>query len=461
MQAATYNLQTTRTIPVNVLLLFHAILGIGAAFIPFIAPVYIILFFGYSVLRILQYRNKDNYATYSVVYLVSYEMLFRMNRELFIYEWSKYSAIVIMALAIILNTEKRKLPVMPVLYFILLLPSISQLHLSTDLLRKYVSFNLSGPLSLAMAWLYFFDRKLSRSDFKRLILNIALPIAAAVPFIILKIPKLSSDIFTGESSKAFSGGFGPNQVSAMLGYGFFVICLAMLLKINIFTSRTFDFIVAFTFIGLGVLTFSRGGVITGIIAFILSTYIYIRSGKATKEFSRIFIGIVFFCGAGYLLWGALNKLSNKSITARYVQAVEGKQIEGLNDKYDLSGRDLIAESDINVFLAHPILGAGPSGTMLARAKKAHVREAAASHTEFTRLLGDHGLLGLADLIILFGFLYKSYRSRNTYNKIIMIGFASISILTMTHADMRLAMSGVAFGLAFIDVNLEDHPLERT
>src|SRR6185437_4037228 len=244
MQAATYNFQTTKTIPVNVLLLFHIILGIGAAFIPFIAPVYIILFFGYSVLRILQYGNKDDYASYSVAYLVSYEMLFRMSKETFVYEWGKYSVIVILAIAIIVDGNKRKWPVIPVLYFLLLLPSITQLHFNTvDTYRKDISFYLSGPLSLAMSWIYYYNRKMTRADFKRLLLNIVLPIIAVIPFIILKLPKLTSDVFTGESSKALSGGFGPNQVSVILGYGFFVMCLAMLLKINIFFSRTFDFVV--------------------------------------------------------------------------------------------------------------------------------------------------------------------------------------------------------------------------
>jgi len=205
------------------------------------------------------------------------------------------------------------------------------------------------------------------------------------------------------------------------------------------------------------MTFSRGGVLTGIFSLILSVFVYIRMGRGSRQFSKLFFGMVIFAALSYFLWGIINIYTNNSVSRRYGNTLKsGKEGAGQSGSY--MDRLNIATQDLKAFEAHPILGNGPEGSHQFRAKNFNTDLAA--HTEFTRLLGDHGLFGLVALLILVCSPYYYYNRRKGDNKIILIGFIAISFLTMFHAAMRLAIPGLAFGLALIDVNLQDHPLER-
>ena len=66
---------------------------------------------------------------------------------------------------------------------------------------------------------------------------------------------------------------------------------------------------------------------------------------------------------------------------------------------DTTGREDIARADLEVWFDNPVLGVGPGVAKEYRA--ATFGRAAAAHTEFTRLLAEHGILGLVALIILY------------------------------------------------------------
>src|ERR1017187_8495501 len=124
MHASTYTLSTTKEKPIGLLIFVHIFLGFISVYIPGIVPTYVFIFIGFSILKIIQTRNQDNYAAYVVVYLASLELLCRLSHIFIVYELGKYSVILILLVALMVDREKKPLAVIAILYFVLLLPSI-------------------------------------------------------------------------------------------------------------------------------------------------------------------------------------------------------------------------------------------------------------------------------------------------------------------------------------------------
>ena len=73
---------------------------------------------------------------------------------------------------------------------------------------------------------------------------------------------------------------------------------------------------------------------------------------------------------------------------------------GFQDRFTdthLTGRDKIIEADVMAFKENPIFGVGPG-----QSKEYHVRtfSRASTHTEYSRLIAEHGSFGLAALVLL-------------------------------------------------------------
>ena len=98
-------------------------------------------------------------------------------------------------------------------------------------------------------------------------------------------------------------------------------------------------------------------------------------------------------------------------------------------------------------------GVGPGQANLKRIDYGYGRSAAA-HTEYSRMLAEHGLPGLVSLIILLSFPFYFFISSNVApTKLIIIYFSILILLTMFHSAMRVSMPALMFG--FIFTNFED------
>ncbi|SVC67085.1 uncharacterized protein METZ01_LOCUS319939, partial [marine metagenome] len=74
--------------------------------------------------------------------------------------------------------------------------------------------------------------------------------------------------------------------------------------------------------------------------------------------------------------------------------------------------------------------------------------AVTAHSEFTRLLAEHGLFGLLSMFALIFLSIREYSTQKKQGKCILVCFTIIAILTMLHSAMRLAMPGFIFGFGF-------------
>jgi uncharacterized membrane protein YGL010W len=76
---------------------------------------------------------------------------------------------------------------------------------------------------------------------------------------------------------------------------------------------------------------------------------------------------------------------------------------------------------------------------------------ASSHTEFSRLLAEHGLFGLGALLLLALMTAQRFRQAQTpVSRAMVLSMMGWSLLFMAHSAMRLAAPAFLFGLAFVN-----------
>jgi hypothetical protein len=108
----------------------------------------------------------------------------------------------------------------------------------------------------------------------------------------------------------------------------------------------------------------------------------------------------------------------------------------------------LAADEVETFLKNPILGVGVGRNMELR--YARTGEIIVSHNEITRMIAEHGSLGILGLIILFLTPLILYID-NKYN-IYLLCFLAFWLLTINHAAMRLAAPAFMYSLSLLKVN---------
>ncbi|MFZ4436016.1 MAG: O-antigen ligase family protein [Flavobacterium psychrophilum] len=426
------------------LIIIHIIIGLGLYYVPFFPK-----FYGYGILIcgayfVLNSRNQNNEVLYAAAYIVGAEVALRMTDGNPIYEFSKYAVIVFMLIGIYFSgVSKNAVPIW--LYILFLLPGLIIGYYTLDGLdsvKNAISFNISGPLCLGLSALYCYTRKVSFKQINELLLLVGLPIISCSIYLYLYTPELKDVLLGTGSNFATSGGFGPNQVATMLGLGMFVFFSRLIF----FSPNPLLFVVnALVAVELsyrGLITFSRGGIVTSLlmlIALVLVTYFRINP-KARIKMNYILLALVFgMVGT----WVFSSSQTNGLINKRYAN----QDINGRVKQDRFTGREELAKDEISAFLTHPIFGLGVGKIAENRQKK--TGDLVVSHNEITRTLGEHGAFGILALLVLFTLpLFIFFR--NTYN-IYILSFLVFWLLTINHAAMRLAAPAFIYALALLDI----------
>jgi hypothetical protein len=426
------------------LILFHTIIGALGYLLPFTSKIY-----GYSILifwtiYIIKKQNRNNEVLLAAAYIVGSEVFLRMTGGNPLYEISKYGVMFFMLMGMFYNGfSKGALPYW--IFLLLLVPSViistSSLNFDTDI-RKAIAFNLSGPVCLALAALYTFKRKILLEDMNKILLSMGLPIVTCVVYLKFYTPNLQEVITGTESNFTTSGGFGPNQVATVLGLGMFIFFSRFMLDSKTKFQIAVNLILALNITYRGMLTFSRGGMITGFVMIILLlTFLYFKSNQGGKLKMNFIIVFVAFAMVG--TWTYTSLQTGGLIDKRY----SNQDAAGRVKKSQFTGREQIAENEINMFLKNPIFGVGVG-------KGAETREAetgikAASHNEITRLLAEHGIMGVMGLFLLILTPLLLY-IENQFNLFLMC-FIAFWFLTINHAAMRIAAPAFVYSLSLLNV----------
>src|SRR5690606_7262299 len=336
------------------------------------------------------------------------------------------------------------------IYILLLIPAI---FVSVDNLthefniRKAIAFNLSGPFCIGICALYCMEREITIHNLIRILKVISYPIISIVSYIIIYQPKNLSELITNTASNSStSGGFGPNQVSTILGLGMFIFFVLILInsknKRLLILNTALFLIVSFR----GIITFSRGGIITGLVmigTLIIITYFLTNLKGKSKLILLMISGVLLAVG----VWSYASMKTSGMIENRYANRdALGRE----KDSY-LTGRETLMATEIEMFLKHPILGVGVGRNKEIREEETGID--LVTHSEVTRLLAEHGMFGLFALLILI-YVPLSLYPTNQQN-IFLLSFFFFWALTINHAAMRLAAPAFIYALSLLKVTFDE------
>ena len=433
------------------LILLHVVIAVLIFLVRPLSVVYAMCIPAVGLYYVIKTQNRNNEVLYVAAYIVGSEVLLRMTGGNLLYESSKYGVMVFLTLGMYYSGfSKNAVPFW--IYLLLLLPGViiatETLNMQTDL-RKAIAFNISGPLCLGIASLYCYNRKISLSQLNGILLAAALPIFSTTIYLILYTPDLKEVLVGTGSNFATSGGFGPNQVATVLGMGMFVFFSRLLLESKTKLLFIINLIILFNITYRGLVTFSRGGMLTGFIMIvILLAYLFMK----TKSYGRFNLSrLLIFMSIGFLLtWGYTSNQTGGLIDKRYAN----QDASGRAKESHLTGREEIWDSEIADFLDHPVFGIGVAKALETRQEKTG-GQVIASHSEISRTLAEHGMMGIiALLIVLFTpiFLFLDNQQH-----IYMYCFVLFWLLTINHAAMRIAAPAFIYSLSLLKVYMDEEP----
>lgn len=399
------------------------------------------------VYYIFSTNNRNEEALLFSSYLVGSEVFIRMTGGFFLYETGKYGVILFLLMGIVYGNFKQKFSVQYVFYILLLLLGIVFTQVPEgESIRKNVLFNLSGPIGLGISAIYFYMRPITKEQLLNALYFMLLPLFSMISYLYFRTPDLEEIVFGGEANFKTSGGFGPNQVATAIGMGMFVLTVFLLIKRKLSGYLFLDsiFLIYFTYRGL--LTFSRGGILTAVIAIILFAIFYVLHKRLGGQvlLKYIFVGVFFVLST----WIYTSDITGGMLNNRYV----GKNAIGVQ-KDITTGRVDILQIQFNNFLENP-LGIGVGNGKYERLRNIK-KVTGASHNELGRLIEEHGVIGLVILLMLITMpLFNFYRS-DFYGKAFLVSFYIFWFLTINHSAMRVAFPGFIYALSLIRIVDDD------
>lgn len=430
------------------IVLMHVLLGVAIFVVPILSKIYALLILIGGILYIVKKQNRNHEVLILAGYITGSEVLLRATGGVPIYEFAKYAIIILMFYGMFYSGFSRN-AVPYWVYLLLLIPSIvisTQVLNTSTVDRKIISFTISGPICLGICALYTYYRKISMEQLNKVLTAIALPILSFTTYMILYTPSIR-DVVTGtDSNFSTSGGFGPNQVSTVLGLGIFIFFTKAILDSKTKLSMIVNLIITCVISFRAIVTFSRGGVFTSllmVICFFLVVYYYSEYRSRVKLNYTLIFSVI----AGISIWTYSSIQTGGLIEKRYAnEDARGKEKES-----KLSGREELMTTEMENFYKNPVFGVGVGKAMEIRREETGI--VANSHNEITRLLAEHGSLGIAMLLILFVTPLILYLDNK--QNLFMLSFLIFWLLTINHAAMRIAAPAFVYSLSLLKVYIKE------
>jgi O-antigen ligase len=297
--------------------------------------------------------------------------------------------------------------------------------------REAIAFQLAGLVSLAVLSMTFPSVKLNKGDLQRLFLAMIAP-TLAMGCLIAYI-SLTQDISYsgGSANEQVTGGIGANQVTSALSLGALAAFYYIFLTGKDRLSRFLMIGLMISLVALSVLTFSRAGLWNTAGAVAVAALIILR--KRSQGINLVVVALIIGLISYYVVLPFLTSLTGGALGIRF-------------SDFDTTDRDILVKIDYQVFLDHPVFGVGVGQSL-----PYHIPifgYPKNTHTEYGRLLAEHGSFGVAMILILVGVAFsRLFSRRSPLSKSIAVGFTIWALLYMTHAATRLVAPSFAFGLA--------------
>lgn len=365
------------------------------------------------------------------------------------YEMGKYLLFVLLLVGILKYKTSAWLAFLMAMF---LLPAL-MIDLSGEASVLDMVFNFLGPLNVALGILFFYGKKITKIMLLNTFRLMILPMVSVLCHALFKAPDLAEVDFELGANMVTSGGFGSNQVSTGLGLASFLVFIFWINRWQLTGHRWMDSLLMVVFTFQGLLTFSRGGMMTGFLGIFVIIY-FLRSATNSQivKFGLVRIGkyllpaLILIVGSFYLV----NRLTDGMLLLRYQGETQGTVLgtkqKSLNSI--TSGRFDIFIGDLELWLDHPVLGVGVAASKYLRERMQGI----VAHVELSRLLAEHGIFGLAYFLILVHYgwgLLKSHPNPAILG--ILCALFAVGLFTSFHAAMRTFVSPLMIGLSMLTV----------
>lgn len=373
--------------------------------------------------------KRSGHLAAACAYVAGSEVLWRVLDASPFYEGSKYAIFGALLVGWARKPKYKGVLYLPLALVALLAPGAA---LTVDALgigaRELISFNLSGPLVLAAAVLFFARDRYTDAELRTIAWTGILPVVGLGTVSVLATLGAASLEFGGESNFTVAGGFGPNQVSAALSLGA-VWCLLLLSLGERRRTKLVALGLLVFFLAQSALTFSRGGVYN-FAASLLFVLVVLLARPRLLVPALAVSSLVIALGMTLVL-PRLDTFTGGALTERFA------------DRGTSNRGDLIAE-DLDIWRRHRVFGIGAGLSPTGHAG------GAVAHTEPTRLLAEHGTLGLLALVLLCAAAAKAVgRAGSVNERVWTVACLGWVLAESVHSAMRISAVGLLFGLAFV------------
>lgn len=427
----------------EIILAIHVVLGLLLSIVPSFT-----LYFGLLVTVLGTYFalsdpiDRPTRTLIAAGYLSGLELVFRISQAGLPHEFVKYAVTLLLAVAWLRSGMRLHLGIAA--YFLLLLPAMLLTVAPTlEGTRQLISANLSGPLCLTVSSLFFCSHAFQKAELVLLLRWIVNALVVLTVILIVRSPDLAEIDFGSESNFQTSL-YGPNQVSSILGLGLVIIGIGYLMKLNLF-NWPLQLAVAGAFLFRGLLTFSRGGMLTAVLVIATVYLLILFSAKATTGLRmRVLLLIVAGSLAVYGLFQYTNQVTDNALFNRYAGIKSGRQLTA--ESYT-SGRLVIAGLDWLIFTDHPVGGVGIG---MSKAYRAMAGYEVTAHIEFTRMLAEHGLPGMVSMLIMILMpVIVFVKKKRLAERVFIVAGTFFCFSFMLHSATRIAAPMLLYGFVFI------------
>ena len=445
-------------------ILFHLALGFVSVYTPVMMILWFWLLAADLLIKLFTRQNRDNIILFFIVYSLGYETLNRSawGAPFIPYELGKYVAPLGFMLGILFGGTVKKPNLVG---WIVLFLSIPGLFTNPDMTFKDITFNYFGLLGICLGIIYCCMQKVTFDELKQLLRIAVYSILSVGAFSMFKQATYEKVVYGLAANFETAGGTATNQVATIFGAAVAIIGLMYIAGQKLFDVKRFKYmdlaIMAFLAIR-GLLTFSRGGMISGVLALIIVVLIP-KSGVITPlsrevkfrkiHFATVFSTSIFMVGFFVLV----NSITGNFLLLRY-QGVSQHEFETGWEKKGgklnnlTSGREEISATDIAMFLDHPALGVGVGKSRFERANYGDFGSQHLPHVEVTRMLAEHGAPGL--VIALFFLFYPVsvlFNEKDNFKKCFSAVCFIIAISSTFHNAMRTMTAPVLYSLGFLNI----------
>lgn len=440
--------------------LFHIVLGYICIFTPWalILWFYFVLFSTAPAAFNAVSKNRLNLFTFLIAYLLGFELLDRMalTSPFIPYELGKYLLLVFLLLALLLSGRKSYTLG---IYMVLLITPAAFYDFSGNRFFFDVINNFFGPLALALGVALWGSYKSTLSNVHVVLHLLWYTCLSALIFAFFKTPDYDNIYFSLRANSQTTGGHSSNQVATILGFGMFLSFYAWLHRLKFSGYRLTDGVITALFAFQGFLTFSRGGMIVGVVGMILAYILnsYFSGSSQASNRSRNLSILYFILGLFVVIFmfRQVDKISGGKLSLRYQGETEGTLLGAEKNLNKLTaGRSIILQEDIALWLDSPILGVGAGASR-------HIRllgeQKAAAHLEFSRLLAEHGIAGLFYFLLMLrlGWIVWKRKTSLLLRNILIILYL-IALATSFHSAMRTYITPL-----LIAISVMPHHIPRT